>query len=764
MKTLPILCAFVLLCSISAQAQSFEWRYMNSAITAFAQQPEHPNVVFAGDAAGLIRKSEDGGATWKTVSLQSEPSINDIAFLDSQKGFAATAWPGLILVTSDGGNTWQRKQFVDAAAPDNASRFHPTTRIIVVDNKTAFFDIFDHPISNPSARETIVTRDGGATFRIDSVPGEVYHVEGETMMAFGREPDKFGLSKFTVYKSTDKGASWNIVKTSPTGLGSDFNNNGIELAFFLSADEFFLTANKRLASNYFIYKTTDGGNTFTALPEFIAKRKAKAEYIYFKNSSEGFALSQPANGETAFYTTDGGQTWTPASQKPQSVALYLGNSNLIAYKDDHTTFSTDFGKTWVDQADKLNTAGGSTGLQFLQVVNNDVMYASMGRLSGGVYYGRELGRTTDGGLSWHRVKNPNEELFVGENFYFVDKDTFFYIGSGYNEEGTFGGYMKIKYTTDGGLTAKDVFTGGYNEDVQGIVFIDKQHAVTYSINSFRINFSSDGGQSWNKIETSSKMGQIEKIVFPSVDSWYLLATDKKIWRSTDQGKNWNDVSVSATTKCGSIVFTNATTGYVYGCFGKFYKTTDGGTTWQDYSAGLDVAIEKQTFSVLEFQSETVGYMAGKTVLARTVDGGESWQQYGGSQLSSNIAKINVADENTAAMMDMSGNIAVYTKPMPFTTDTVKISTGVVSVLESSEKYRSILYPNPANEFVVVETGSELVQSVAVADILGRVYIRIQPAAGSTVNTIATSSLPVGTYIVTVKTTARAYTQRLNIVR
>lgn len=765
MKTLQLICVLALFfCTCASNAQNFEWRFVNSPMTAFAHRPDNPGIIFAGDQAGLIRRSDDRGATWRIVSRESEITINDIAFLNADKGFAATAQPGLILVTTDGGNTWHRKQLVDAAKPDQPYRFYPTNRIVVVDDQTAFFDIFNHPISSPSAKETIVTRDGGAYFRIDSMPGEVYHVSGETMIAFGREKDMFGLSKFTVYKSTDKGMSWDTVKISPAGLGSDFNNHGINIAFFLNENEFFLTANKNLSSDKYIYKTTDGGQTFTPLGNFS---KAKVEYLYFKSSSEGFMVSSNANGSTTFTTTDGGTTWVPSSLNLPGTSLYLGNDTFIAYYDDHTAISTDFGKSWTEQADPINTirSSGTASMSFLQLIDNSTAVASLGRLSSGVYSGRNLMQTTDGGLTWYQMKGPDGADLMGETFHFVSKDTFFFIGSGYNESGTAGGYMKIKYTTDGGKTAKDVFTGGYWEDVVDIIFIDKNNAVTYSMNSSTVNYSTDAGQTWTSTQRPHQMGQLIMMDFPDIDNWYAVTSNKKLFRSTDRGKNWNEVS---TLQCTSIHFTDAMTGYAYGCRGEFYKTTDGGQTWTDLSAGIAENIRNNTPAVLAFRTPTTAYMSDPSnnnrSLAATTDGGNTWQAYSGSQVGVWVAQIDVLDDNTAAMMDRSGNIAWYTGPATYTTDTVRISTDVVSVGEIPQSNVVALYPNPASDAVVVETNDARVRSIEIADLKGRICARMTADAGSSLYRLDTRHLPAGMYIVRIDTAQGVTQKRLYIVR
>lgn len=757
--------AVFFLCALTAGAQTLEWRYTNSTITTFAQQPGNPDVVFAGDAAGLIRKSPDKGASWHIVSFQSEAAIRDIAFINATTGFAATAQPGLILVTTDGGMNWSRKYLVDAAQPENLYRFS-IARIIAVDENTAFFDIFNHPISAPTEKEALVTRDGGATFRIESAPGEVYHVSGSTMLAFGRELGDFGLSKFTVHKSMDKGMSWNIVKISPDGMNNNFNNHGINMAVILSAEEFFITANKELASDKNVYKTTDGGLSFTPLSGFP---KAKADYLYFKNASEGFAITGNANGYTTFTTSDGGTTWVSSSPNIDGKGCYLGNDTFIAYDEDHTTLSTDFGKTWVQQSDPINTSQNTSGapsIHFLQVINDSTSVASVGKLSSGVYSGRELVLTTNKGLTWKKVKDGSGKVFTGENFYFASKDTFFFTGTGYNASGQ-GGYMKIRYTTDGGQTFADLHTGTYHEDVREIIFIDNNNAVTYSLNSLTVNYSTDGGMTWTPVNMTNIGGQIETMQFPAMDSWYAMTNNRKIFRSTNRGQSWNNITGSI--DCGTMSFFSATTGFVHGCRGELYQTTDGGQNWNDISSGLSSTLQNNRFAVMSFLDNPTGYMSDPNTnviypIAQTTDGGNTWNPYSKSQIASFVVKIDALNENTAAMLDRYGNFAIYTGSTTYTTDTVKATSTIVSVAEPLQQQAIALYPNPATDAFTVEVPEHLVQRVEVLDITGRTLVRFNNTSRSSVCTISTKTLATGIYTVVVHTADGVFSQRLHIAR
>jgi photosystem II stability/assembly factor-like uncharacterized protein len=762
MRKFGLLLAFVLFSFNAACAQNFEWRLMNSAITAFATLPGSPNTVFAGDMAGMIRRSDDKGETWEVASMQAESQIRDIAFLNATTGFATTNEWGLVLKTTDGGKTWTRVQL----AENNNGQVQPvrnTSRIVVVDEMTAYFDIFNHPISAPSGKVGVVTRDGGLTFKSDTTPGEVYHVSGSTLIAFGREIAQFGLSKFTVYKSTDKGLSWQIVKTSPTGLSGTFDNNGIELAHFLNENEFFITANISIGNDGYVYKTTDGGQTFTQLGKFPS---GDPEYIYFKNATEGFAIAGSNSTRSTFTTSDGGVTWVQSDKNMQYTAEYLGNDIYISYTSGRTAISTDFGKTWTEQADALQQQK-SAGMSFLQLINDSTAFASLGGINQGTYFGRELLKTTNGGLTWKQVKNGEGTVFKGENFYFVSADTFFFIGTGYAEGSTTqGGYMKIRYTTDGGLTSRDLFTGNYWEEIAEIVFIDKMHAVTYSSNSNVTNYSTDGGMTWTATNYTN-LGQVTKMVFPSVNAWYATNSNQKLFKSIDQGKTWNDISDNFS--CGMIYFLDATTGFKFGCSRKIFKTTDGGTTWADLTSGLLDQIKNNNNSMMDFQNSSVGFMAdpnanGIYALSKTTDGGQTWNWYNQSQLNYRVMRIDFKNENTAAMLDGLGGFARYVGPQNFTTDTIYLNAPAVSVTEFLKESSIAVYPNPANDYVVLKSRDEIIQSVEISNVMGQILLKQNLSNAENLFKIGTENFGNGMYFVKITTARGVVLKQLNIVR
>lgn len=68
------------------------------------------NTIFIADQFGQILKSTDSGSTWKFVGEIQNESLNDLVFLNNKLGIAVGN-NGLILITENGGNTWEKINF-----------------------------------------------------------------------------------------------------------------------------------------------------------------------------------------------------------------------------------------------------------------------------------------------------------------------------------------------------------------------------------------------------------------------------------------------------------------------------------------------------------------------------------------------------------------------------------------------------------------------------------------------------------------------------
>ncbi len=755
MKKYYTLSFFFISILFTASAQYYDWRQTNSNLSALASLPGSDQVIFAGDQAGMIRKSTDQGATWKLISMDAESAIINICFLNATTGFASVNQNGLILYTQDGGATWERKQFMDATNPDMALNTS-VKRIVRVDDQTAFFDIYRHSISVYSDKKAIVTRDGGQTFAQTDVPGNVFHVNGDTMVAFGRQTVSF-IERFTVYRSLDKGMTWQVHHVNPSGFSNnDFGLHGMELAFFLNANVFYITANKTLAGEGKLFKTTDGGITFTAVN---SPARQKYDYFYFKNSNDGFAVM--SNGWT-YFTSDGGTQWTRAAKDVGVPVIYLGNNKAMSQVRGASYLSADFGNNWTAQSEVLypfSSSGSGTDL-FLKAVNDSTYFASIGKTAP-YTEGFNLMKTTNQGLTWSSVKDASGNLFTKKPYTFINADTFFFAGTGMKE--SYGGYLKIKYTTDGGLTHTDVFTGEYMEYLKDIVFIDKNNAVTYSEYA-GTNYSTDGGMSWTKTIYSGVNTPVAYGQFPGINSWFLVSASGKVYKSVDQGANWTDITgtmslnTSGADCVAGTVFLNESTGYIHGCDGRLYKTTDGGQNWTDMRNTIASDVIYNDNLSMAFHNESKGYMIdpianGGRYVIRTTDAGTSWNYYGGVQGPVGILSAHLLNENTGAMLGTTGNFIIYTGNSKWETDTIKYNN-VVSSVEAEAVMNGtqmILYPNPASEKLFISlTDHQEIRTVKLIDLSGHIVVSEEPGYSNEA-ALSLKGVKPGIYIVEAKT-------------
>jgi photosystem II stability/assembly factor-like uncharacterized protein len=234
-----------------------------------------------------------------------------------------------------------------------------------------------------------------------AAPSLIKAVDATTVWTIGY--DLIGDDTNQVARSTDGGATWT------TGI----------VTGVLPADEYVscLTAIDASTAwvgvignraNGRILKTVDGGQTWVrqTTPQQFGNTNSLPTVVHFFNATEGVCVGSPplVSGPLEIYkTTDGGTTWTTVANTPASLSrentagnVYAtsGNTIWIGTLQGRVFRSTDKGATW-----SVAATGLVDGIQSLAFRDAQNGLASFLDIDGT----RLLERTTDGGLTWTRV-------------------------------------------------------------------------------------------------------------------------------------------------------------------------------------------------------------------------------------------------------------------------------------------------------------------------------------------------------------------------
>lgn len=319
--------------------------------------------------------------------------------------------------------------------------------------------------------------------------------------------------------------SWSLLVNSPA---AGFRHDDI---FFINADTGWV-----VNVDGYIYKTTDGGNSFTTQ---LYQPATSFRCIGFANANKGWAGNL------------GPGSWNPTSD---ANPLYQ---------------TTDGGNSW--QAVTNITGTVPTGICGINVVNDTLVYA-VGRVGGPCY----IMKTMDGGNSWTSVNfNPpafylidckffspdtglvagctgtsfsNEKIAIwrttdgGQNWILAYHDSSTYFGHcwkvnfpsrniGYAsvESGCSCDTTPVMKTTDGGLTwQKKIWDTTFNANPsyeQGIGFINDSVGWCGGFFLGQIKKTTDGGDTWNVVPFVEHFNRFRK-----VNDTTAYASGTRIWK------------------------------------------------------------------------------------------------------------------------------------------------------------------------------------------------------------------------------------------
>jgi photosystem II stability/assembly factor-like uncharacterized protein len=509
-------------------------------------------------------------AQWNTQSpLPTYLDVRGVGAPTTQRVFIATDDNsfddgGALFESTDGGITWAQRNI-----PFSLS--DPLNGLFFLDNQNGW------AYGNDNYRTT----DGGTTWTQLPFLGSTYFMKFYTT-AFGLTTGNFGR-----FISQDGGDSW---VESPNGMfGFDFLDDLIGLG----------------VSEAGVYRTADGGNTFTSV------QTGDAKAITFLSSTVAVSIVD----STFMRSTDGGASWsTSATTEGKSSLLAVSSDVVLAWGrtgsypdyDDRVFRSADGGQTWTDLGEIMDPGPFSNSFAFA-VPDTQTIVASDG--AGNMFH------STDAGQTWAQTFLSSGGLqpsfFSSVVPSFADTQVgYFGYGSGFIIKTTNAGVSWFQISSGSGQSLNDIdrFTNG------NLIAVGDNGTL----------LTSSGLSPW-VIQESFTQNNLRAVQVLSPDEVVVVDETGQVYISTDGGLVWVATAgkPSSMTEADDVHFTTLLDGWVIGfssSSGSLYHTTDGGDTWT-VAPGFQGA-----YFALDIEGNNIWAQNVSGTYYRSTDYGSTWIQ------------------------------------------------------------------------------------------------------------------------------------------
>lgn len=364
------------------------------------------NVGYAFRGHDGMMYTTDGAQTWRTTSVGDR--INTINFPDANTGYAGGEH-GALYRTLDAGQTWQ---WIGISA-----------RIYGYDINSIYFLTNTTGFAVGHRGRILKTTDGGNSW----IP-YAFTYNQFMSLEFPARNIGYAITGGEVYKTIDKGISWNLVSNFKIHDYSYFNKSHFvnETTGFVATYEYAR-----------IYRTNDGGENWKPVSLTYDGYQSVSDLDFLTPQLGYMVLQSGSNSSLIVKTTDGGETW-----KDMWKSEYMGESfHRIDYVTETSAYAVRYGSLY-KTTDNSKTWQKVFERDFGDL--NDVYFidANKGFICGdqGIMY-----MTEDGGNNWTQIDQNWSSVYP----YDIEEIKFFNEDIGYLRMGTNGTLFK---TIDGGLT------------------------------------------------------------------------------------------------------------------------------------------------------------------------------------------------------------------------------------------------------------------------------------------------------------------------
>jgi photosystem II stability/assembly factor-like uncharacterized protein len=672
-----------------------------TSVGAVATDPSAAGTVWCGtgeanssvdsyDGDGIWR-STDGGLTWESRGLAQSGRIGRIVVdpanpqhvLVGVMGRQFSTGPDRGLYrTLDGGATW--------------------TRVLFVNDSTGVTDLAINPAHPDTMFCATWERMRRNTYRRASGPGS------------------------GIWRSIDRGATWTRLAGGLPAPGDGVGR--IALAVSPSRPStVYAQIGTGSAAGYVglgFYRSTDGGNTWL-------RRDTGSTFTLNFGGSPGFCWyfgamgADPllpdrvyALGVDLLRSDDAGATWstvTGAAHVDQhAIWIDPASSTHLLLGNDGGFWSTTNGVSWI----------ATNGLPISQFYAGDVNPTNAANLYGGLQDNNTV--MTSGGVNtWFAILG-------GDGFWpLVDPVTpgvvfseyqFCSYGSGFRRS-TSGGPSGA---VTSGWVASDRFSWS-----TPIVINPRNHNLLLAGSQF-VYRSTNNGISWGKISGDLSTNPVSSLTYGSIvtldvspadtSTYYAGTDDGKVWRSTNRGGTWTDVSAGLPGRWVTRVTADpADPNMVYVTESGFssddqaalvFRSGDRGTTWANISANLpnapgnDLVVDPLDTSTLYLATD-LGVWFSRT-------GGAGWAPLGAGLPLGSVADLTLHAATRRLFAFTHGRSA-------WSLDLTSLPVGTPAPTAPGALALSAAWPNPARSGarMTLDLPHEADVEVTIYDVVGR---------------------------------------------
>jgi photosystem II stability/assembly factor-like uncharacterized protein len=566
-------------------------------------------VILHGHEEGWVSVGPEGGTTY---ALAIDPHVHTVVYAGTNGG---------VFKSIDGGAHWSP---VNAGLPMPSSAYEnggPYVYSLAIDPQNtatvyagvSFFG--DVLFAEPQGGGVYRSDDGGNSWHAANMGIErriVYSLAIDpatptTLFAAGKlDPARQGPAQ--VFRSTDSGASWSV----SLPLVFDY-----VLDLEIDPDA---PATVYAATTSGVFKTTDGGNTWTAMSSGLTNTIVSSLAIDRSDSAIVYAGTR---GGGVFKSTNGGSSWTAVNTGltgsfvgALTMDLQLPGT-LYAGLEDGAIFKTiDGGATWTPinsglPPPRIGQSGPGWGIESLAVDPETPTIIYAGTERNGTF------KTVNGGKRWRRTTLSSTRVFsIAVNStlprVYVSDDR----------------ACVATRTDEGGWTFADFCLSPSPVPGNGsVVAFDPLVPTTAYVAGGGLSKTTDGGATWSSVLA----GPVFTVALDPVDPSTVYAGGNGARKSVNGGTTWTEINQGlAGGPLQLLVVDPQAPTTLYAGFGGFavvsgsgslYKSVDGGSNWALAMEGLPavgaLAIDPQMSSTIYAGDR------GSRVF-KSINGGESW--------------------------------------------------------------------------------------------------------------------------------------------